>query len=364
MPERKKERAELLSKLKAGNHILMIAPRRAGKTWTLKRAEEDGTLQNHIVINFDAEGAQTEKDFYSQLASAIRKKLGLKSSFWSRIQQGVDTAVHSDHGQKKSWQIFNVNPKSSFEALIIELLKKENPISILVDEIPIFCLKLDPDQLANFLDELRYFRNTYPSVTWLFTGSIGLSGILAEMGLSDKINDFSIYEFSAFCKPKAKQFVTSQLKKPHVPYSCSISEEGFDYLVDELGWLSPYYLLKIIEAIDISEAKELELADVSTALEKLLSPSYRDYFNTWQTRLKKRPNTNQILKILEVISQANTGEAIETIMAFDESLSNKSELRRHLYALEVEGYIECKEGRFKFKSGLLRRWWRRFVIGD
>ena len=57
------ERERLKRLLLSGHNVLMLAPRRIGKTWLMKQVEKDLTKDGHLCIRIDVEGKTTEQDF-------------------------------------------------------------------------------------------------------------------------------------------------------------------------------------------------------------------------------------------------------------------------------------------------------------
>ena len=98
MPERNKERAELRRQLVAnGKSVLMLAPRRIGKTWTMRRFEEDAENDSFDAIMYDAEKASTEEEFYRQLNREIEKNQPIKTNLWAVALERLKGIVTGDH---------------------------------------------------------------------------------------------------------------------------------------------------------------------------------------------------------------------------------------------------------------------------
>src|SRR4051812_45107238 len=85
--QRDHERANLRQRLLSGASILMLAPRRIGKTWLLRRVEEDMAAEGWLCIPVDVEGKRTEDEFLLELCTAIEKTQGLGSRLLAHIGQ-------------------------------------------------------------------------------------------------------------------------------------------------------------------------------------------------------------------------------------------------------------------------------------
>jgi uncharacterized protein len=65
--DRDVEAERLWSHFKKGRNVLMLAPRRMGKTVLLERLKEESESQGFRAIVLDVEGYRHEKDFFQQL---------------------------------------------------------------------------------------------------------------------------------------------------------------------------------------------------------------------------------------------------------------------------------------------------------
>src|SRR5689334_7019340 len=85
------ERSELAARLQAGSNILMLAPRRIGKTWLMDKIVADLTAQGWLCIKIDVESTRTEDQFLRALCQEIEKTQALtdrvKSHLFQRFKQ-------------------------------------------------------------------------------------------------------------------------------------------------------------------------------------------------------------------------------------------------------------------------------------
>ena len=84
---RNDERAELRRLLLSGESVLMLAPRRIGKTWLMKRVAEDLVTVGVTCIYIDVEGMQSEEEFLRALCGAIEKKQELLKRVTAHLSQ-------------------------------------------------------------------------------------------------------------------------------------------------------------------------------------------------------------------------------------------------------------------------------------
>src|SRR6267154_429701 len=105
MHERLDERAELRHLLTKGDSVLMLAPRRVGKTWIMRRTEEDMGGESWGTVFCDVEGLPDESEFLRHLCQQIemnesgttrafthvgqRLKQLLSDGGWSNVQEAI-----------------------------------------------------------------------------------------------------------------------------------------------------------------------------------------------------------------------------------------------------------------------------------
>ena len=158
-----------------------------------------------------------------------------------------------------------------------------------------------------------------------------------------------------------------------LPYS--IEDEAFLSLVNELGWLSPYYLEAIAVEIIPSGAEQpngrtiATANDVGSAFDALIALHNRNYFSSWREHISKNfdsPIREQLYEILQTCTRHRDGEEFDTLLvtiSAHESVVSPQDLRDILDVLVNDGYLveDTTSGKFGFSSGLVRRWWMRWM---
>ena len=153
----------------ANDDVLLLAPRRVGKTSVMLRLQEQASSKNLVASYLTVADADSELGFVRQLYEAIVaiepakhrvEKLvdGGLGQFFGRIKKvGVlGTSVELSDAVANHW-------RKAGEALIGALAETEQHALLLVDELPVFVLALarqDPSgaRAADFLTWLRKLR--------------------------------------------------------------------------------------------------------------------------------------------------------------------------------------------------------------
>src|SRR4051794_37154344 len=91
------ERTELRHHLNNGTSILMLAPRRVGKTWVMRRLEEDMGAGSWGTVFCDVEGMADEAEFLKHLCDEIQAQENVASRTVSHLGQRLKQLL-SDGG--------------------------------------------------------------------------------------------------------------------------------------------------------------------------------------------------------------------------------------------------------------------------
>lgn len=263
------------------------------------------------------------------------------------------------------------------ETLVREINAHDRKTLILIDELSLFVaarLRTAPDTVLGLLHNLRRLRQQYPNVRWMFTGSIGLDALARHHDLGGALLGYENFAVRPFSREAARAFLDDLNAQGRVFRKFELTDESFAHLAAELGWLSPYYLEHIAKQIRATGrvgstgASVATSADVDLAFDALLSPDFRNYFIALDEHITKnfnREDTERLSTLLEVCSRSPVGELLQTL---DGVLRQKylgltaKELRALLDILVADGFLLAEEegSRYRFRSGLVRRYWRRY----
>jgi len=371
------ERRELARLLDLGRDIQMPAPRRIGKTWLVGRLAEDLRAEGWLCVSIDVQGKRTEQEFLRTLCQEIEKHQELHRSALAHLKSRLRD-IKDGAGAASLVQLLtaSVDARAFSECLIESLNGADKKTVVLIDELSLFALDManrDADALRALLHHLRHLRERNRNVRWLFTGSIGLDVVAARFNLQGALIDLDIFELRPFDEGEAHAFIEElrEQNRLHTPFV--FAGGAFETLVRELGWLSPWYLRLIADTIRPSVPAtpaipaQATVADVEAAFEKLLQPSMRPYFSTWREHLEKNfpeDQTKGLQAILDNLCENPAGEQVDTILApFSAKFPNSTrrELLDRLTDLASGGFLEEAGDRWRFRSGLLRRYWEKWM---
>lgn len=377
MFRRPDERQHLSFLLDRGKHILMLAPRRVGKTWLAKQLVEDMRQRDWFSVYADVEGRTTTTDFLREICQRIEQESDLGAGAKRRAAQAVKQFLTKGFGGSWRDSLGQIDWSSFLETLVSGLDQQPSKTLIVVDEIALFAMdliKAGPDAAKTFFYQLRSLQQRYPKVQWLFTGSIGLDTIARRAGIGGALVEMEAFPLDPFTPDAARAFLHHLCDTGAVMRPFALDDASFQTLQTELGWLSPYYLehaagqVKATGPAQPNGRRTATPDDIRAAIDTLLTDPYRQYFVTWDEHLTKnfpRPQATLLRTILGQCCASVDGERLDTLATTTKAKS-RPELREALTVLVADGYLhEVADGdtsRFRFRSGLLRRYWRRYHL--
>lgn len=374
------------------SHVLLLAPRRVGKTSLLMRLADEAPTHGHHAVYVSVADARNEDDVTRKLIAALaahpaadpvwkRLQKGPYKRFFSRLKAKVEAGPLSlELGPEEgSWSTLAEVTAEAIERLGERWL-------VLLDELPIFVLTLIREDQANKADtpgELRRTRNflnwfrqlrsaptpAEPHLRWIVAGSIGLDAVVAKARLGDTINDMRVFPLGPFSAVTADAFLSALGES----YGLALDVETRQRLMQRAGWLIPFYLQILFSRLHDMCAETSQRptpALVDRVVDELLTPTYRAYFDYWRQRLTEelgRPDDQRALILLAGIAaepEGMTRKALDYLLSehMPEPAARDETLRFLLDVLENDGYLAREGERFRFRSELLREYWVKRVI--
>jgi AAA+ ATPase superfamily predicted ATPase len=375
--DRDEEITELWRHFKHGHNLLMLAPRRIGKTVLLNHLSRRAAENGFRAILLDVEGFREEKAFFRACCSAIQEELstGAKvlTAFTDRLNQllrgNSGGACGGDWRQwlvQTDWQEFADHLFAHLDAH-----NEDAPWLVLVDELPVFIQALQekggPEAISGFLYWLRSMRQKYRRIRWLYTGSIGLDTIARRNHVEGALNDLEAFTLKPFSEATARAFLADIAKRR----GCGLAENAAEAILRRLGWLSPYYLERIAEdACAFAPAGgALTLMEAEAAMNQLLELDKRLYWSSWREHLDRNfnePERGRLYTVLETVARNQRGvdrSLMLTALNRGGDALGEAVLRDLLDTLLSDGYLILETGgRCRFRMNLLREWWLRYVV--
>jgi uncharacterized protein len=372
--DRDRDMARIWRRLENDN-ILLLAPRRVGKTSLLHRVEQTAEQHGARTVYVSAADRSREIDFIvklyeaigrlesgSKAAGAALRRLGRRMPRLKKIEVAkVLTAEFAD-ASANEWQELG-------DALLGALRETEQRWVFLIDELPLFVLTLlghgreRTRAFLNWFREARIDQTANLSVRWLLAGSIGLDTVTARERLGDTINDLAIESLGPFSPEDADRFL-QELAKSH---GLALEPDVRTHVLEKLGWPIPYHLQLVFSALLDLGVTRPSTADADRAYESLLGPARKASFDWWVQRLHEelgKLDADHALEVLAAVARDEQGasRSVLTELLRARAVNDEGHHRFLLDALENDGYLVVDEGRYVFRSPLLRDYWRARVL--
>lgn len=364
---RPSELKSLWRKIKSGEHILLSAPRRVGKTsilMDLVNNPEPGFTPIYEITESINEANKFFKRIFESLFQELSKKDRITESIKGFIKKkGIKVAG------AQGVEFENYEP--DYHKEIIELCEKlpsDQIYIILIDEFAQTVQNIIEDfditharQFLSLNRELRQNPQVNQKIRFVYAGSIGLENVVGQINLTKTINDINPFGITPFSKDEARELVNQILEGTDL----EMSESVFNHTLKKLGLIIPFYLQLILEGCD--ELLPMESEKSIKFTNKLIDQAFdlaldkRNYFEDWYSRLRRTFKGNDYNFIIEVLGIAAQQEKLDKSKILD--IAYKHEIsdsyRNLLMSLLHDGYLTTSDQKaYYFTSALLKAWWK------
>jgi hypothetical protein len=377
--------------LEEGANVLLIAPRRIGKT-SLMREAARRLEGRYICLQVDLQKAHSPSDAIVELSIATKPYLSL----WGKATAVFGEVVNRVAGKVESLRIdeLTLTLRSGVTAgdwqakgdrLLEVLAESEKPVIVFLDEVPILVNRVlqGPDYKATA--ETRSVTDAFMS--WLrentirhqgklrivVTGSIGLEPILRFAGLNATLNTFTPFHLSAWPPEIAIKLLLELARE----YDLALDADGAGRMVERLGYCIPHhvqvYFDNLYRTCKLRGVEQISLALIDQVYEtEMLSIQGHVELSHLEERLKMVLGSELYPFALEILTETamtgvltwETAEVIGSGYAF-ENRPIQNVIREILGILEHDGYLtRDADGHYEFVSRLIKDWWKaRFGSG-
>ena len=374
--DREKEVAQILDALEKDN-VLLIAPRRFGKTSIMRKVEAQLLGRDEICVFLEVEDVSSPQRFLSEMVmelmgdEKIERRNKLISAFGNAFQW------FKDNVEEIGISIFKAKLRSSIEKdlkddwieksnLIFDIINEaHSTVYFIIDEFPIAIKNMGQKDAEQFIHWFRKLRQVSKNLRFVIGGSVSMDCVVRNIGGVSVINDFKRVHISGF----QEQVVFDIVER-------IFEEEGWEYkqsfgntILECIGEAYiPYFVAIMLSAI--KEECDLRNATIDDELidkiynHRLLGNEGKHYFDHYSYRLRIFYTDMEEKAARAILRNVCNADYYPIEYAFDifkkESGSNDHEKFMDLIAdLSNDFYIEHnpKMG-LKFYSKMLKDWWR------
>lgn len=374
--DRERDSDRLWEQFRAERNLLMLAPRRIGKTVLLNQLRETAGAEGFRAIVLDVEGLPDEKAFFRECCASIQEELSTGKAVMSSFSHRLSKLLRGSNDPAGDWrQWLAATDWQDFADHLFSHLddhQDDPPWLILVDELPVFIQKLQnrdgPQAIQAFLYWLRGMRQKHRRIRWLYAGSIGLDSVARRNQVEGALNDLEPFTLGPFDADTARRFIDDLARRRGHP----LEDAAAQRILERLGWLSPYYLERIAEdaCARAADGAPVDLTVADLATDSLLDLDKRLYWASWREHLDRNftdPDRTRLYRILETVAKAGGDGADASLLLSALNQRDQTvgelELRDLVDTLVADGYlVRGEDGRWRFLMQLLREWWLRYVV--
>jgi uncharacterized protein len=379
------------------HNVLLIAPRRIGKTSVMYRML-DYPENDWLVMHMNVEDIKIPAEFFITIVDAIHeyqpvffkdtiaKGWDFFKGFLSTIEQ-VEAYDFKIQLRKKENLIERWEERA--DQLIERIILSGRKILFIIDELPDMLNNLTQHYEKDRILFLHWFRkirerSLKARVRWLVGGSVNLFAVLDQKGDIKLINDLKPEVLRPFTKTEVNKFVKEMFKKERVAFD----ETGvLQKIAELLGSPIPLFLQmlsqELCRAWKREPAKPLCAETVITVFNKtLLGEMARDKLQHYRSRIdahypiEEREGACRLLNTLSMSKDGVSRKSMYLLYAQTEvkktaprkGVGLNQAFQRLLLHLQSDFYIEeTRSERFDFASRLIKTWWRKnygFEYGD
>ncbi|MBK7944929.1 MAG: hypothetical protein IPJ85_06295 [Flavobacteriales bacterium] len=353
----------------AGEHLLIAAPRRVGKTSFMRDAEnspEPGFHPIYLIVESVSDEKELFRKLYTKAIEMVSGKSELTamlSSLWKRLN--VD--VTSD-----GLKITTAAPDGFNDLLtLLKGLPAKEHFVFLVDEfsqaVENVRKKHGPEAAVALLHKMRELRqdpDVVKRVSFVFAGSVGLEQIVGKLNASHTINDVLAFDMPPFTSKEAHALIDRIVDGSDADMPMAARE----HLLEKLVWLIPFFIQVVMnEAEDILNDEE-----GTTVTKKVVDQAFinalakRNYYDHWHQRLSILFSTAERRFAKELLDLCSSAKPLGMDKVHDLGTTKHKLADSYMdvvRGLIHDGYLvrDAEARTLRFASPLLMRWWAQTI---
>jgi len=366
-----------------GNNILLLAPRRFGKTGVMNHVlnkPRDGFLPVYLEL----EDVDAPAEFvwrlvrellsHSRLRSALGTVRRLPGAVADWFKETFDEAGF-EGAKVKFKDAISENWRDVARRLVVELEKAEPTLIFIFDELPSMLEnireKQGDDEALEFLAWFRSVRlqrkDTLRRHRFIVGGSIGIDHILRTLNAPDKLNDFERLYVEPISGEDAVRLATDLAESMEV----ETDDERIHDLLDLIGPHVPYFIhlfFSQLGQLPLAKRRSLTRKTLEEVYrQRVLGPTCKHYFDHYRLRLGRygKRNERRALAVLQAVASRRTvsESALYDVYQKPSKVGASERHFKELMAdLQCEWYLvlDSHTNEYYFMVNVMRDWWQRW----
>ena len=373
--DREKELKLLEKKIANGVHILLTGQRRMGKTTLAHAVGARLTAKGWVALFTDIEDATSPEDVVAAIAAEAERTEGIREPFVQRMGRWL-----RGNFKEVGASGFRLAIRSALDAgtwrrhgdqLIEACAEYEQPVLIVLDELPVFLVNLlkrqdGANRAEEFLSWLRKLRQNRSngSPTFLLTGSIGLAPLVGRLGIPDRIDDLDGFRLAPWDDDTTIACINQLSKDNNLPMDAGVPSAMYEALGIGVPHFVQSFFTRLSDFVTMSGKSRVTLQDVHTVYRTdVLGASGQGDLLHYETRLQQGLDEDCFKIAMQVLAEAATQGVFSPTAHrhLAQRLAKVQEdVQRHitetLEVLEHDGYLERTNDGHRIPFRLLRDW--------
>jgi len=353
----------------AGEHLLMAAPRRVGKTSFMRDVEEHtepGFHPIYLIVESVGEEKELFRKLYAKAIEMVSEKVELGTKLGSLLKRlkvdfgpdGVKLSAADPDGFNDLLTLLKGLPaKEHFVFLVdefsqaVENVRKRHGAEAAV-------------ALLHKMRELRQDPQVVKHVSFVFAGSVGLEQIVGKLNSSHAINDLLPFDLPPFTAKEAHELIDRILQGSGVEMPDNVRE----HLLNKLVWLIPFFIQVVMneveELLNDEDTRSMTRKVIDQAFTKALGK--RNYYDHWHQRLSILFDTAERRFAKELLNLCSGAKPLAMDKVHDLGTTKHKLPDSYMdvvRSLLHDGYlVRGTDARtLRFASPLLMHWWAQTI---
>jgi AAA+ ATPase superfamily predicted ATPase len=374
--DREKEISLILSTLEKDS-VLLIAPRRFGKTSIMRKLEKELLDADEICVFLEVEDVNTPHRFISEIVMALieNEKIEQRTKLIPAFKNGFQW--FKDNIEEIGISVFKAKLRGNIDkdlkdnwidksAQIFDIINEaDSNIYFIFDEFPIAIDKMDQKDAEEFLHWFRKLRQVSPNLRFIVGGSVSIDRVVRDVGGVSVINDFKKVHVEGFQRQIALDLIEKTFHEEGWTYLPSYGDRILDCIGESY---IPYFIAIMLSAI--KEEYILRDGEINDELiEKIynfriLGNEGKHYFEHYSQRLRIFYSNMEEKAARAILKNVCNVDYYSVDLAFgifkqETAIDDYEQFMDLIADLSNDFYLEHDpENGLKFYSKMLQDWWR------
>lgn len=365
------------------NNILLLAPRRFGKSGVMR----DMLLHpraGYVCLSFELEDVDSPEEFvwritrellatdkFRELLSGTKR---LPAGLMAWIRENFDEMEFEGAKVKFKTQIRD-DWREAARRMLAELERADETVIFLFDELPAMLdliVQRQGDAVANdFLAWFRTVRLAQKDVLrrhrFVVAGSVGIDQILKKLGATDKLVDFARLTVEPLDAASADKLVGDLARSMEINWNPTLSDRLFQLIGSPVPFFVHVFFAQLGQ-LPPAARSALSIEDLLRVYnDRVLGPTCRHYFSHYSSRLKRYGTQGEraamaILRAVAGQRRVSRPALFDTYRKARGKGARDEEFDDLIASLEYDWYLrlDTDTNEYYFRLNVMQEWWRRW----